>query len=130
MKILKEIIDKEQQKKTDPAYQKAIKLKKLTVIELEKLLSKVLEKENYIKLSLDKPVFEKQVIVPFTIQDSDSNRKEYDSVHKLQKIIKRVLEETNWRLMSEGVIYRLGYLSGRLKGYEQEEELVKLIKSE
>ena len=30
--------------------------------------------------------------------------------------------------MSEGVHYRLGYLSGKLKGYEQEEDLLQLVK--
>ncbi len=30
--------------------------------------------------------------------------------------------------MSEGINYRLGYLSGRLKGYETEEDLMKIIK--
>ncbi len=29
--------------------------------------------------------------------------------------------------MSEGIDCRLGYLSGRLKGYENEEDLVKII---
>lgn len=30
--------------------------------------------------------------------------------------------------MTDGVIYRLGFLSGRLRGYEGEEDLVKLVK--
>jgi len=30
--------------------------------------------------------------------------------------------------MSEGIRYRLGFLSGRLRGYEKEEDLVKLVK--
>lgn len=66
--------------------------------------------------------------MPFTAQDADSSRKENDSVHKLQRIIKRTLEGTNWRLMSEGAHYRLGYLSGKLKGYEHEEDLLQLVK--
>lgn len=31
--------------------------------------------------------------------------------------------------MSEGIMYRLGILSGRLRGYELEEDLLKLIKN-
>lgn len=69
----------------------------------------------------------KHVIIPFTVQDEDPDRKEYDSTHKLQKIVKAALSETNWRLMSEGVMYRLGYVYGRLKGYEQEEDLMKIV---
>lgn len=37
-----------------------------------------------------------------------------------------MLEDTNWRLTSNGITYRLDYLSGRLRAYESEEELKKL----
>lgn len=123
-----EIIKESEQKELDPAYQLAVKLKKISVVELEKLLSKALEKEKYTKLTLDKPEMGQYVIVPFTVQDANSSRKEYDSKHKLQKIIKKSLEETNWRLMSEGTTYRLGYVYGRLKGYEREEDIANLFR--
>lgn len=55
------------------------------------------------------------------------DRKEYDSTNKLKKLIKVALEETNWRLMTDGIHYRLGILTGRLKAYEREEDLVKLV---
>ena len=44
----------------------------------------------------------------------------------LKKLIKEALADTNWRLMSDGIHYRLGYLSGNLKAYEQEEDLFEL----
>lgn len=114
-------------KQADPVYQKAMALKKLTVAELEKLLTQSLEKEKYVKLAFDKPEIAKFVIVPFTVQDSDDKRQEQDSASILRKVLKRTLEETNWRLMTDGLIYRLGYLSGRLKGYEREEDLMQLV---
>jgi hypothetical protein len=40
------------------------------------------------------------------------------------------LAGTNWRLMSEGVTDRLGYLQGRLKAYETEEDLLELVKKQ
>jgi hypothetical protein len=86
--------------------------------------------EKYIQLLFDRPEISKYIIVPFTVQDGDSVRKDYDSERVLKRIIKKVLEGTNWRLMSEGVDYRMGYLSGRLKGYEHENDLLDLIKSE
>ncbi len=46
---------------------------------------------------------------------------------QLQRIIKKNLQKTNWRLMSEGINYRLGILFGRLRGYDNEEDLLKLI---
>ena len=59
--------------------------------------------------------------------DNKSDRKEYDSKKGLQKLINKILVNTNWRLMSDGVDYRLGYLSGRLRAYEKEEDLKKLV---
>ncbi len=129
--FMKEVYDKhmqDKQREVDPDYQKVIKLKKLGIVELQTLLSKELKKQKYINLSLDKPLFEKYVVVPFTVQDADPSRKERNSEYKLRNLIKRTLIETNWHLMTEGVSYRLGYLSGRLKGYEKEEDLLEVVK--
>jgi hypothetical protein len=123
------IIEKSKKEEADPAYQHAKKLKKISIVELEKQLNEALEKEKYVKLTLDKPEMGQYVIVPFTVQDADSSRKEYDSKHNLQKIIKKALEETNWRPMSEGTSYRLGYVYGRLKGYEREEDMANLFRT-
>ncbi len=129
MKALMESFKEAEQKRSDPDYQKVMELKKLKIAELEKLLTGVLAQEKYIKLMLDKPVMDRQVVVPLTVQDDDPSRKEYDSVHKLQRLLKKKLEGTNWRLMSEGINYRLGYLSCRLKGYEQEADLIEIVRS-
>lgn len=120
--------EEESKRQADPAIQKAINLTKLNIADLEKLLIKALVKEKYIKLTLAKPEIERYVIVPFTVQDADSSRAKYDSTNNLQKLIKKILEKTNWRLMSEGTNYRLGYLSGRLKGYEREEDMAQLFR--
>lgn len=52
----------------------------------------------------------------------------YDSKNNLRRLIKKTLEKTNWRLTSEGVDYRLGYLRGKLKGYEEESDIIELIR--
>lgn len=127
LKALKNLIDEQETKQTDPRYRKAKKLKKTKVVSLEKMLKKVLDKEKYINLQFDKPEIDVQVIVPFTVQDAQVKLQEYDSKNNLRKLIKKTLEKTNWRLMSEGISYRLGYLSGRLKGYETEDDLIKII---
>lgn len=119
----------EQKKETDPVYQKVKKIKKITVVELEKMLGKLLSREGFIRLSFEKPEISKQVVIPFTAQDSNSKREGTSSTATFQKLIKKALSATNWRLMSEGTTYRLGYVSGRLKGYETEEDLYKLINS-
>ena len=129
MESIMEYLQKADQKRTDPDYIKVSELKRLSVVDLEKLIIETMDKEKYSKLMLDKPDIDRYVIVPFTIQDADSSRVEADSIRKFHKAIKKALEGTNWRLMNEGVNYRLGYLSGRLKGYEQEEDLLQLVKA-
>ena len=126
MKVANEVFEEEKQKYDNSIYQRSIQLKKVEVVELEKLLSEAFEKERYIKLTFDKPEIGQHVIIPFTVQDADSSRKGFDSSNNLQKIVKTALEDTNWRLVSNSLSYRLGYVSGQLKGYEREEDFWEL----
>lgn len=124
---LMKTIDDWKKKQADPVYQKAIKLKKISIIEMEKLIIKAIIPEKYIRFTLGQPKMEQVVEVAFTAQDNDSNRNDYDSRNQLKKIISKALEETNWRLMSDGISGRLGVLSGRLKGMELEEDLIQIV---
>lgn len=121
-----EVYEEEKQKYDDKAYQIAVNLKRLKVLELEKLLSEKLQKETYVKFTLEKPDMGKFVTIPFSVLDANSTRNPNISEATLKKLIKDTLEDTNWRLMSDGIHYRLGYLSGTLKAYEQEEDLLEL----
>lgn len=111
-------------------YQDIAKIQKLTIVELQTLLDPLLEKAGYTKLEFEKPTLEKDVILGFSLQDAKSGRGDYDSRHDLQKLFKKALSLTNWRLMSDGVTYRLGFLQGRLRGIEGEEKLKELLESE
>lgn len=127
---LKALVDqwKEREEHKDE-YDFVASIKKLTVVELEKLLNDTVNSESYIRLELSKPEFGKQLIVGFTVQDSNTTRQEYDSCHGLKKLIQEALDDTNWRLMSEGVTYRLGYLKGRLKAFETQADLLALVRT-
>jgi hypothetical protein len=122
--------DVEERKKNKALYDTIAKIKKLTVFELQKLLDPILKKAGYVKLEFEKPDLQKDVILGFGLQDAKSSRFEYDSVHDLQKLLKDSLKTTNWRLMSDGVRYRLGFLQGRLRGIEGEDNLKGLIEKE
>jgi|Napbiome12C3dose_1001474.scaffolds.fasta_scaffold00001_70 hypothetical protein len=126
MDVANEAYEEELLKYDSSAYQYAVQLKKISIVDLEKLLNEQLEKSNYIKLSFEKPEVSQYFIVPFNVQDADSSRKEHISVADLKKLINDVLEGTNWRLMKDSVFSRLGYISGRLKGYEREEDFFEL----
>jgi transposase-like protein len=121
-----EVYEEEKRKYDTHAYQASVSLKKLTILDLEKLLSEKLLKENYVKFTLDKPDMGRFVVIPFSVLDATSTRRSNVSEDTLKKLVKDTLADTNWRLMSDGIHYRLGYLSGSLKAYEQEEDLLEL----
>lgn len=125
MEYARHIGEEAKQKYDNSAYQQVSKLKKLTIVDLEKLLTDILEKANFKKLSFTSPEIGQFIFAPFTLQDADTSRRENISIGTLEKLLKSTLDNTNWRLV-DGVSYRLGFLSGRLKGYEREEDLLKL----
>lgn len=102
-------------------YDAVKEMKKPKIAELSELLSPALNKAGYIEFSLDKPEMGKDVYVGFSCLDSKSGRADNESRKTLKKLVDTVLEETNWRLMSDGISYRLGYLNGRLRAYEKED---------
>lgn len=108
-------------------YDAVKEIKQLKVIELSTALKPLIEEAGYAEFKLGDPEFGRETSVPFSCLDGKPERAEYDSKKGLQKIISSALEGTNWRLMSEGVSYRLGYLSGRLRAYESEEDMRKLV---
>lgn len=121
---------KNEVKEKDPDYQKAKQLKSLKIGQLKELLEETLGKEGYQDLKFDKPEMGQFVIIDFSVNDMKENRGDYDSKKILKKLIEGILDDTNWRLMSDGVSYRLGILTGRLKAHEREEDLMKLVKPE
>jgi hypothetical protein len=72
------------------------------------LLTEPLEKAGYIEFHLDKPEMGRDVYVGFSCLDSKTDRQDYDSRKALKKLIDNALKDTNWRLMSDGISYRLG----------------------
>ncbi len=129
LEAFSEILKKEQEKeKHKELYEKVAKLKKLTVIELEKILTLALEAAGYARLQFGTPDMGKDVFLPFTLQDTKSERTDQENTYDLEHLLRKTLADTNWRLMSEGVSYRVGFLSGRLRAYEREDDLVELMR--
>lgn len=108
-------------------YEKVSKIKKLNIIDLEKLLQPELEKNNFIRFKTKELEVDRHILLPFIVYESDSQRNEKESVKNLIKIINEVLEDTNWRLNKE-VDYRLGMLSGKLRAYEKDEDIIVMLK--
>lgn len=128
MKELNEVLEKQKEKENNKElYDKVAQLKKLSVPQLKEYLIESLKDEVYKNFVFEQPTIERIVTIGFSIEDP-TDQAEYGSKNKLTKLLKKTLENTNWRLMSDGISYRLGVLTGRLRCYEKEEELVELIK--
>ena len=124
---LTKVLDKQKEKEDNKElYDKVEELKKLSVPQVKQHLTEALEKEPYTNLLFEQPDIGRIVSVGFSIEDP-TDQGEFDSRTKLAKAIKKALGETNWRLMSEGIACRLGVLTGRIRAYEKEDELVKLV---
>ena len=116
---------KEKDKRKD-LYDSIKNLPKLSIHELKKRLDVLLEENNYSDLIFSQPQISTDIQVSFTAYETRSDRKDYDSRQNLKNLLKKDLLNTNWRLMSDGVEYRMGVLSGRLRGYDKEADLLKL----
>lgn len=114
----------EMQKEKEYKEIEKLKFEKLTLPSLEKLLIKELKNKGYFKLSFEDPDTTRDVMIRFKVQD-EREREEYKSKKDLKKLLNEILKDTNWRLMSEGIEYKLGILTGRLRGYESKEDFYK-----
>lgn len=125
---LKSLVDDIKEREDNKHIYEAIKeVKKPKIAELTSILAPALKKAEYIELTFGKPEVGKDVFIEFSCLDSKSDREDYDSRKVLAATIKEVLEDTNWRLMSSGINYRLGYLTGRLRAYEREDDIRELV---
>jgi len=124
IRFTKEYKEKEDNKHI---YDTIKEIKKPKIAGLTPLLQPVFEKAGYTEFGLDKPEISKDVYVGFNCLDTKSDRSDYDSKKTLERLIKKTLEATNWCLMTDGISHRLGYLGGRIRAYEREEDLKKPV---
>lgn len=103
------------------------KIEMQTVTQVDKRLSKILTKNGYKDFTLGKPDLDKELQVLFTAIDNQDGRTGADSKRIVWKIVNKELENTNWRLVRSSLDYKVGYVKGKLKAYENKYELEKLI---
>lgn len=109
-------------------YDMVAKIERFKIPQVMERLRADIEKAGYIELAFDKPELGGHVTISFGCMDNDSSREDTKSRKLLKRVVDAALNNSNWRLMSDGISYRLGYLSGRVRAYESEEELVGLLK--
>jgi len=113
--------------KDNPAQEKLMSLNKMPIADLEKVLNKAIVDSNFTNLSFGTPDIDRYVVVPFTIQDNNTKRNNSESIYELYDLFKDTLKDTNWRAPKDSLSYRLGFIKGNLKGYELDEDLLKLF---
>ncbi len=128
---LKEMIpDFEEEMKRDAnkeLYSKVAKVPKLKIPEVIDLLRPAIETAGYREVVFEKPDLGVYVSISFSCMDSDVKREDAKSRKGLKQAISKALVDTNWRLTTDGISYRLGYLTGKIRVYEKDEEIVQLI---
>lgn len=108
-------------------YDQLKETKKLTIAALEQLLIKALKKADFADLRISMSP-DRGITLDFSVRDLKVDREEIESKRALEKAINDVVCDTNWEL-SEYVNYRLGFLSGHIRGYESQPDLEKLVRS-
>ena len=126
-KLSEEMEDREKHKEI---YEKAKKTKKLTIAELSDLLAEKLSADDFKGLVITNTEVTRDLIITFTVQDTKSGRDEGHSRSDLKKSLTKILDGTNWKVMSDGVSYKLGLLSGRLRGIDDKEVIYEELKEE
>ena len=124
---LAKIFKEEKEKEDNRAFYQLIdSLERLTIPQLEKMVLEALNDSQFVRLALEKPEIGRDVVVPFIIYD-ESERDARASSMALQKILKKALAKTNWAPFSEAPSYRMGMLSGSMRGVESEDAIKKLV---
>lgn len=113
-----------------PAHEKLLSVNKIAITDLETLVNKALKDSGFTRLSIGEPAIDRHVLVPFTVQEAKPKRRDRESIAKLYDLLNKALKDTNWRAPKDLITYRLGFLSGKLKGYELEDDLLKLFGKE
>lgn len=127
MENIKRLVDSwKHEEEHKEQYDAADKLQKLTIPQVKEMITKAIETTQYQNLTFEKPKIERFVVMEFSLEELETDN-QLASTSILQKLIKETLKDTNWRLMSDGISYRLGLMSGRLRAYESKEDLLKLV---
>lgn len=124
-KVFAEIDEKKKNKKI---YEKVAQVERINIFEAQNRMKAVIKNKKFTKLKFEDPTIETEVICGFRVYEMDTSRPEKDACKDLESLIAKAFENTNWKLMSEGISYRMGILTGRIRGMEKEKDILKNIK--
>lgn len=122
----------EDEKEHEEEKERADTIERLTVPNIKRKMSALFEEKDLEEIKFgDLEVSPKSTYLEFSTEDSEATKENsYKHCLDLKKEIVSELEDTNWRLMSEGVSCHLGIMSGRLRVYESGDDIYNLVKRE
>ena len=126
-KVAEHFEEKDAEKRIKKQYE-VDKIKMINVPALDTIIKKETEQHSYTKFEFIKTDLTKFAMLTFTVLDP-ANRDKKESLKQISTILDKTLFETNWRLVSTSLDYRLGIVTGRIRAYETEDDLLKLAKS-
>lgn len=130
---LSELVAKwEDEKEHEKEKERADTIERLTVPHIKRKVTTLFEERGLEEIKFDDlEVSPKSTYLKFSIEDPEATKEnQRGQCLDLKKQIVSELEDTNWRLMSDGISYRLGIMSGRLRVYESDEDIYNLVKRE
>ena len=111
-------------------YKPLEKIKRMNFKELEVYLDKILNKNWYTDFTLSKPEVWEDIKVYFSVFNSTWESSSMKSNKILRKILKDSIIWTNWQLMDQWRFEnRLSIIKWRLKGIDDKDKLLELIKN-
>ncbi len=123
--LMKEQKHKEENK---TLYEKAANTERLNIFEAQKRMKDSVKKSKFTKLKFEDPNMGTDVTCEFRVYETNPDREEKQACKDLETLISEAFNNTNWKLMSDGISYRMGILRGRIRGLEKEKDILKNIK--
>jgi len=105
---------------------------RLTVPHIKRKVRSLSEEKDLEAIKFDDlEVSPQSTYLKFSVEDPQATKENYRKrCLDFKKDIEGDLKDTNWRLMSKGISYHLGIMSGRLRVYESDDDIYNLIKRE
>lgn len=126
---LNELMKEQKHKEDNKAlYDKAANTERINIFEAQKRMKASIKKSKFTKLKFEDPNMGTDITCEFRVYETDPNREEKQACKDLEALIGEAFDNTNWKLMSDGISYRMGILKGLIRGLEKEKDILKNTK--
>jgi len=122
-KLQEQIQDRED---TQAMYALIESIQRISVPQFKESMVKLMEDAAFSNIHFDDPVMKGDVQLKLYADDS-TTANAYDREKSITKLIRKELAHTNWKLMNDGVSFRMGVFTIRFRGFDNEDDVKKLV---